>query len=104
MNTQYFKLILSFITIIIIILINHLNEKKLHLAKFSFLQIKFTCNLNLMNFNKILNRYKVIICMKMNQNKNKNSTKILSIYHHLIYCKLKLIYTQIEITYIEHMH
>jgi hypothetical protein len=55
-----------------------------------------------MNFNKNLNRYKVIIGRKLN--KHYSSMKILIIYHQLIYWKLKLIHTKIKITCIEHMH
>jgi hypothetical protein len=56
-----------------------------------------------MNFDKILNKYNlVIICIKMN--KHRSSTKILIIYHHLIYWKLNLIYTKIEVSCIENMH
>ncbi len=43
--------------------------KKIHPTKNSFSQIKFTCNLNLMNFDKFLNKYNLVItCIKMNKN------------------------------------
>jgi len=42
--------------------------KKLHPTKNSFLQIKFTCNFNLMNIDKILKKHNlVIICIKMDK-------------------------------------
>ncbi len=41
--------------------------KTLHLRKFSFIQIKFTCNFNLMNFGECFLKNEVIICTKMNK-------------------------------------
>ncbi len=42
-------------------------KEKNHPIIISFLQIKFTCNFNLKNFDKISNKYEVITCIKMNK-------------------------------------